>query len=72
MFWNIFYLKLKGISFFRQILMAAKRLKHGHFQWIASDGWGKQQRLVVGLKDVAQGAITVELTSKVKKLYKFI
>lgn len=30
---------------------------------MASDGWGKQQRLVEGLEDVAEGAITVELKS---------
>ena len=34
------------------------------FFWIASDGWGKQDHLVQGLEEVAQGAITVELTSE--------
>ena len=35
------------------------------FHWVASDGWGKQEHLVEGLQDMAEGAITVELTSKV-------
>ena len=29
--------------------------------WIASDGWGKQQPLVKGVEDIAEGAVTVEL-----------
>lgn len=33
------------------------------FYWVASDGWGKQHKLVEGLEDVAEGAITVELQS---------
>ncbi|XP_043243167.1 metabotropic glutamate receptor-like [Amphibalanus amphitrite] len=49
----------------RGILMAAKRMMLSErFFWIASDGWGKQDNLVQGLEDVAQGAITVELSSK--------
>jgi hypothetical protein len=48
----------------RRILQAAKRLNASHtFYWVASDGWGKQQKLVEGLEDVAEGAITVELQS---------
>lgn len=48
----------------RRILQAAKRLNASHaFSWVASDGWGKQQKLVEGLEDVAEGAITVELQS---------
>ncbi|RZC32180.1 ANF receptor domain containing protein, partial [Asbolus verrucosus] len=47
-----------------RILQAAKRLNASHtFYWVASDGWGKQQKLVEGLEDVAEGAITVELQS---------
>jgi metabotropic glutamate receptor 3 len=34
------------------------------FHWIASDGWGKQQKLVESLEEVAEGAITVELQSE--------
>lgn len=49
----------------RRILMAAKRANLSQpFYWIASDGWGKQLRLVDGIEDVAEGAITVELQSE--------
>ncbi|XP_037087825.1 metabotropic glutamate receptor-like [Pollicipes pollicipes] len=49
----------------RGLLAAAKRLQLGQsFYWIASDGWGKQESLVQGVEEVAEGAITVELTSK--------
>lgn len=49
----------------RGILQAAKRLNLSQpFHWVASDGWGKQQKLVEGLEDVAEGAITVELQSE--------
>ncbi|XP_069988823.1 metabotropic glutamate receptor isoform X1 [Penaeus vannamei] len=49
----------------RGVLAAAHRLNlTSHFHWIASDGWGKQSHLVEGLQDVAEGAITVELTSQ--------
>lgn len=45
--------------------MAAKRANLVQpFHWIASDGWGKQQKLVEGIEDVAEGAITVELQSE--------
>lgn len=48
----------------RRILEAARRSNLTQpFQWIASDGWGKQSKLVEGLEDVAEGAITVELQS---------
>lgn len=48
----------------RGILQAAKRLNvTDTFYWVASDGWGKQQKLVEGLEDIALGAITVELKS---------
>lgn len=42
---------------------ASKRLQIS-FHWIASDGWGKQQKLVESLEEVAEGAITVELQSE--------
>lgn len=44
--------------------MAAKRANATrHFYWVASDGWGKQQKLVEGIEEVAEGSITVELQS---------
>ncbi|XP_023159201.1 metabotropic glutamate receptor-like isoform X2 [Ceratitis capitata] len=50
----------------RRVLLAAKRANLSHpFHWIASDGWGKQQKLLVGLEDIAEGAITVELQSEI-------
>ncbi|XP_054710934.1 metabotropic glutamate receptor-like [Uloborus diversus] len=45
------------------ILKAAKRLNKTHFTWVASDGWGKQEKLVENLEQAAEGAITVELQS---------
>ncbi|XP_013776181.2 metabotropic glutamate receptor-like, partial [Limulus polyphemus] len=49
----------------RGILEAAKRANSvGTFAWVASDGWGTQDKLVEGIEDVAEGAITVELQSK--------
>lgn len=49
----------------RKILEAAKRSNLTQpFQWIASDGWGRQMKLVEGLEEEAEGAITVELQSK--------
>ncbi|XP_037942460.1 metabotropic glutamate receptor-like [Teleopsis dalmanni] len=49
----------------RSILMAAKRANLTRpFHWIASDGWGKQQKLLDGLEDIAEGSITVELQSE--------
>lgn len=49
----------------RGILQSAKRAGvYENFHFVASDGWGKQQKLVEGLEDVAQGAITVELQSE--------
>ncbi|XP_056645279.1 metabotropic glutamate receptor isoform X2 [Diorhabda sublineata] len=60
----------KGVVLFtraedaRRILQAAKRGNASQtFYWVASDGWGKQQKLVEGVEDVAEGAITVELQS---------
>ncbi|ACY70470.1 metabotropic glutamate receptor [Drosophila virilis] len=50
----------------RRILLAAKRANLSHpFHWVASDGWGKQQKLLEGLEDIAEGAITVELQSEI-------
>ncbi|KAI8034101.1 hypothetical protein M5D96_013135 [Drosophila gunungcola] len=50
----------------RRILQAAKRANLSQpFHWIASDGWGKQQKLLEGLEDIAEGAITVELQSEI-------
>ncbi|XP_067129619.1 metabotropic glutamate receptor [Centruroides vittatus] len=46
------------------ILKAAKRHGENHLIWIGSDGWGTQEKLMEGLEDVAEGAITVELQSK--------
>ncbi|XP_076648776.1 metabotropic Glutamate Receptor [Halictus rubicundus] len=49
----------------RGILEAARRSNLSQpFQWLASDGWGRQGKLVEGLEDEAEGAITVELQSK--------
>lgn len=49
----------------RRILEAARRSNITHpFQWIASDGWGRQNKLVEGIEAEAEGAITVELQSK--------
>lgn len=46
-------------------MAAAKRLSiTDHFIWVASDGWGRQHKLVEGLEDVAEGALTVDLESK--------
>lgn len=53
------------VSHYRRILQAAKRAKAtNEFFWVASDGWGKQQKLVENLEDIAEGAITVELQSE--------
>ncbi|CAL7940399.1 unnamed protein product [Xylocopa violacea] len=49
----------------RGILEAARRSNLSQpFQWLASDGWGRQIKLVEGLEDEAEGAITVELQSE--------
>lgn len=49
----------------RQILRASSRANLSQpFQWIASDGWGRQMKLLEGLEEQAEGAITVELQSK--------
>lgn len=55
---------LFGFLIDRGILAAAKRQSiRNHFIWIASDGWGRQHKLVEGLEDVAEGALTVDLES---------
>ncbi|UYV70892.1 GRM3 [Cordylochernes scorpioides] len=61
----------KGVVLFtraedsRGVLEAAKRANDGvPLMWVASDGWGTQEKLVEGLEEVAEGAITVELQSK--------
>ncbi|XP_025073879.1 metabotropic glutamate receptor, partial [Pogonomyrmex barbatus] len=49
----------------RGILEAAKRSNLSQpFQWLASDGWGRQGKLVEGVEEEAEGAITVELQSE--------
>jgi len=49
----------------RGLLNASKRMQvQLQLHWIASDGWGKQQKLVESLEEVAEGAITVELQSE--------
>ncbi|XP_018322676.1 metabotropic glutamate receptor isoform X2 [Agrilus planipennis] len=48
----------------RGIMQAVKRLNASNeFYWVASDGWGKQKKIVEGVEDLAEGAITVELSS---------
>ena len=48
----------------RHLLAAAKRKGHyGRFVWIASDGWGIQDKPVLGNEKVAEGALTIELES---------
>ena len=52
----------------RNLLKAAKRNNlTDDFVWIASDGWGKQDMPVLDNEEVAQGAITIELTSTVNQ-----
>lgn len=52
----------------RRILQAADKATRANltqpFQWIASDGWGRQTKLVEGYEEEAVGAITVELQSR--------
>lgn len=52
----------------RGILKAAKRAQNiNFFTWVASDGWGKEEKLVEGVEEVAEGAITVELQTTIVK-----
>uniref|UniRef100_UPI00358EEBF4 metabotropic glutamate receptor 3-like isoform X2 n=1 Tax=Myxine glutinosa TaxID=7769 RepID=UPI00358EEBF4 len=46
----------------RKLLFSAHRLNMS-FQWVASDGWGSLDDVVRGLEPVAEGAVTVELSS---------
>lgn len=62
----------KGVVLFtraedaRRLLQAAQRSNTTNqtLYWLASDGWGKQQKLVEGVENIAEGAITVELQSE--------
>ena len=61
----------KGVVLFlraedsRGLLEAAKATNQSnYFTFIASDGWGTQEKLVIGVEEEAEGAITVELQSK--------
>ena len=52
----------------RGILKAAQRANNiNFFTWVASDGWGKEEKLVEGVEEVAEGAITVELQTTIIK-----
>ncbi|XP_078679227.1 metabotropic glutamate receptor 3-like isoform X1 [Branchiostoma floridae x Branchiostoma belcheri] len=51
-----------------KLLSAAKNLTDP-FVWIASDGWGEQEAAVKNVEDVAEGAITIELSSKPIKAF---
>lgn len=49
----------------RGLLEAAKSLNlSNQFSFIASDGWGKQDKLVLGVEEAAHGTLTVELATK--------
>lgn len=48
----------------RNLLAAARRANiSGHLLWLASDGWGRQNKIVEGVEEQAEGAITIELDS---------
>ncbi|KAH9421598.1 Metabotropic glutamate receptor 3, partial [Dermatophagoides pteronyssinus] len=48
----------------RGLLEAAQSLNFtNYFTFVASDGWGKQEHLVLGVEQIAEGAITVELAT---------
>ena len=47
----------------RGLLKAAERARH-QATWLASDGWGREDKLVEGVESVAEGAITTELQSE--------
>ncbi|RWS30089.1 metabotropic glutamate receptor-like protein [Leptotrombidium deliense] len=58
----VLFLRMDDAS---KLLHAVKRAnKPNFFTWIASDGWGKEEKLVQGVEEVAQGALTVELQSE--------
>uniref|UniRef100_A0A8C8RNM8 Metabotropic glutamate receptor 3 n=1 Tax=Pelusios castaneus TaxID=367368 RepID=A0A8C8RNM8_9SAUR len=46
----------------RELLAAAQRINVS-FTWVASDGWGALESVVAGSELVAEGAITIELSS---------
>ncbi|XP_030426596.1 metabotropic glutamate receptor 2 isoform X1 [Gopherus evgoodei] len=46
----------------RELLAAAQRINVS-FTWVASDGWGALESVVVGSELVAEGAITIELAA---------
>uniref|UniRef100_H3BC48 Metabotropic glutamate receptor 2 n=1 Tax=Latimeria chalumnae TaxID=7897 RepID=H3BC48_LATCH len=46
----------------RELLAAALKL-NVTFTWVASDGWGAQETVIRGSERVADGAITIELSS---------
>ncbi|XP_018419908.1 PREDICTED: metabotropic glutamate receptor 2 isoform X4 [Nanorana parkeri] len=46
----------------RELLAAAQQLNVS-FTWVASDGWGALESVVLGSEEVAEGAITIELAS---------
>uniref|UniRef100_A0A8D2Q682 Metabotropic glutamate receptor 3 n=1 Tax=Varanus komodoensis TaxID=61221 RepID=A0A8D2Q682_VARKO len=46
----------------RELLAAAQRINVS-FTWVASDGWGALESVVAGSEPVADGAITIELSS---------
>lgn len=49
----------------RGILEAVEQLNlTKHFTFVASDGWGRQDKLVHGVEMAAQGALTLELANK--------
>lgn len=48
------------------LMKAARRANiTGHFVWIASDGWGKEEMPVRANPEMAQGALTIDLQSTV-------
>ncbi|ELT87766.1 hypothetical protein CAPTEDRAFT_211789 [Capitella teleta] len=50
------------------LMSAAKRANvTGHFVWIASDGWGKEEMPVKHNSEMANGALTIDLQSSVIK-----
>ncbi|KAK3708856.1 hypothetical protein QZH41_016278, partial [Actinostola sp. cb2023] len=56
----------------RKVLSAAKRQNlTRHFIWVASDFWGSKYNHLVGVEDVADGAITIELKTNRERLKPF-
>lgn len=46
------------------LMEASKRANVTDFVWVASDGWGRQEKIVEGVEEIAEGALTVELENK--------